>query len=214
MKTNPNSRSALLPALSVLCFAVLLVAFWVQRADLARMRKDLGQLQEQNAGLQKSLASSRVAPEPAAAAPAQEPAAAAPAQEPVAPHPPVVEPNRLALASSEVTSTPEGLVATLRFTPSKTGPLGLLAVAVRMPRGSDVKILGLAPVGSAAYADFSKEISEDGRFAFFQGTLGDEREVQLALSVSGPTTASVKATCGIKPFELAIQAPKTGSRKK
>lgn len=213
MKTNPISRASLLATLPVVCLIILLVAFWIQRADLVRVRKAYGQLQEQNAGLQKNPSSSRAEPGPLAVAPAQAQTPEAVAPQPEA-HPPAVERNRLALAGTEVTSTQGGLIATMRFSPSKTGPLGIVALAVRMPRNSTAKILDIGPVGSAVYDDSSKEVSADGKFAFFQGTLGDEKEVQLFLSVSGPTTASVRGTCGITPFELAIQVPPAKGRGK
>jgi hypothetical protein len=104
----------------------------------------------------------------------------------------------------------------MRFSPSKTGPLGLVALVVRMPRNSDARILDLTPVGRATYTESNKELAENGKFAFFQGTLkpGDEKEVRFALKVSGPTTASMTGSCGLKPFELTIQAPPANGRKK
>ncbi|MEI7901543.1 MAG: hypothetical protein WCK89_14930 [bacterium] len=205
MKTKLPPRASIFIILTLICIVALFVILLKQRTDLAQIKKEYGQLREQNAGLQKNLALSPAQPSPLSVAPAQ----AQPPQTTPLPKPlPEAEPNKLTLTSTLITATPNGLVATLHFTPGKTGPLGLFALAIRMPKNSNARILGLEPVGPATYSDSSKELSADGKFAFCQGTLGDEKDVQVALSVSGPTTVSVRGTCGIKPFELAIQAPK------
>ena len=121
---------------------------------------------------------------------------------------PAPEANGLALAGTETHPIPGGIETTMRFAARKPGPLGLVALAVRLPKNVDARILSLAPFGPAAFADFSKQISEDGRFAFFQGTLGEETNVQFALSVSGPAVANVRGTSGIGAFQLSIQPTK------
>ena len=185
---------------------------WKQRADLSRIKQDYGRLQKEREQLQQNLTSARAESGRPDAVPAQvqtqapkgaqEPRQDAATLQPKA-HPP--EPNRLELAGTEVHPIPGGLSTTMRFTTRKTGPLGLVAMAIRVPKNVDARILDLAPVGPATYSDDSKRVSEDGKFAFYQGTLGEETNVQFALSVSGPATANVRGTRGIGTFQLEIQ---------
>jgi hypothetical protein len=216
MNTESRSRAFIVQVMAVVCIAVLFAAWWKQRADLSRIRGDYGRLREQNEGLQQDLTQARAEPGRSAAAhaqvqpqaskghDAQEPRPGAAALQPKA-HPPAPEPNRLALAGAEVNPIPNGLVTTMRFSASKAGPLGILALVIRLPRDGDATILDLAPVGSTTYADVAKRVSEDGKFAVFQGTMGEATDAQFALSVSGPATADVRGTCGIEPFQLDIQ---------
>jgi hypothetical protein len=231
MKTKDSSRAFIFQALAVVCIAILCVALWKQRADLARITQDYERLRKRSEGLEKDVTQSHAEPGRADAALGQAPTQAPEgvgAQEPrpdaAAPraqgqtsepgqraalqppaHKPEPEPNKLALAGTEAHPVPGGLVTTMRFSPTKTGPLGLVALAIRLPKGVEARILDLAPVGPATYSDDSKTVSEDGKFAFYQGTLGEETNVQFALSVSGPATADVRGTRGIGAFQLDIQ---------
>ena len=47
-------------------------------------------------------------------------------------------------------------------------------------------------------------MSEDGKFAIFQGTPAETGEVAFDLTVSGASTADVRGTCGIHPFKLEL----------
>jgi len=217
MKTNGRFRAYIVWFLSVAGIAIVFAVWWKQQSDLSRVRREYGQLQEQFEGLQRNLATSRAEPGSPVAPGEGVPQVASketgvaeipPDAAPVHPmeQPPVPEPNRLTLEGTEVNTTSEGLVTTLRFSPSKTDPLGVLALVIRLPRDGDASILDLAPVGSTAYSDVSHRVSEDGKFAIFQGTLGESTDVEFALSVSGSATADIRGTCGIEAFQLDIQS--------
>ncbi len=215
MKTDLRSRSFLIRALTVAGVTLLVVSWLIQQNYFSKVRRDYELLQAQNAKLQRDLMQARVeAVQPVAGA-TKTPRAAgvqATSSEPAALSPPVHAPapeaNGLALAGTETHPIPGGIETTMRFAARKPGPLGLVALAVRLPKNVDARILSLAPFGPAAFADFSKQISEDGRFAVFQGTLGEETNVQFALSVSGPAVANVRGTSGIGAFQLSIQPTK------
>ena len=203
-----KSTSRIVVFLAVAGIAVLLAALWKQQADLARIRQDLGRLQEQNDGLRKDLKQAGVEPGQAAAAGGQGQGSAAQeasAAHPVAARPPAPEANKLVLAGTEVQAIPGGLAATLKYTTSKAGPLGQVGLAVRLSRNVEARILDLAPVGPATYSDDSKTVSEDGKFAFFQGTLGEETNVQFTLSVSEPATVEIRGARGVGVLKLDIQ---------
>ena len=198
-------------SLAVVGLAVVIVALWKQQADLARIRRDFGRLQEQDEGLRRDLKQAGVEPGRPVVTGAQGQGSAAPeahqgaAVPQVAAHLPVPGANRLVLAGTAVQAIPGGLVATLKYSPSKAGPFGQVALAARLPRNAEARILDVGPVGPATYADDSKTVSEDGKFAFFQGMLGAETNVQFSLSVSGPVTVDVHGARGIGAFQLDIQ---------
>lgn len=220
MQTRQSSRT-FFQILTVVCIAGLLAVLWKQRTDLARIKKEYGQLREHNAGLQENSTLSRTDPSQLAVAPApmqtQAPEGVAgvktdaspPLQDTAAlpPTPPTPDPaqNRLALAGTEVKPISGGLVATMLFNPSNTDPLGVVAVVVRIPKTSTARILDLAPADSTAYADIGKRVSGDGKFAIFQGTPITVNALKFGLSVSRPETADVRGTCGIGPFKLEIK---------
>ena len=187
---------------------ILLLLLWKQQTDLARLKKDNAFLQQQNLGLlDNSLKPQPVAATPAPPAPAKVPGISAQTAADLRPHPSPSEKNRLIFTGTEITQTTNGLVAIMRFKPSKTGPLGLVAMSVRLPGNIDATIQSIKPLGSAVYDDSDSTVSESGRFAFFQGTLGDEKEVEIALGISSSAQAYIKGSCGIGAFVLDVKPP-------
>lgn len=209
MNTNTPTRIIFLRGITLVGIALLLLLLWKQQAELARLKDNNRQLQEQNMGLLNN--SLQPQPVSAGAAPAEPlpttgsttPAVAGPT--PVK-HPAATERNRLVFTGTEVTQTTNGLIAIMRFKPMKTGPLGLVAMSIRLPNNIDATIQSIKPVGLAQYEDSDSTVSENGRFAFFQGTLGDEKEVEIALGVSGSAQAIIKGSCGIPAMQLDIQS--------
>ena len=120
---------------------------------------------------------------------------------------PEMDPNRpaLILAGAKVAAVPRGLAATLQFSPSKTGPLGPVSVVVRLPEKTNAKILDLSPASSATFTDSSKELSDNGKFAFFIGTPDAAGDVHFTLSLSSPALIDVRGTPGIVPFLMDVQ---------
>jgi hypothetical protein len=106
---------------------------------------------------------------------------------------------------TDVNQTSTGLVATLRFKASKKGPLGMVGMSVRLPGTTEAALQSIKPVGAASYEESEATVSENGRFAFFQGTAGDESDVQIALGVSSPARVYIKGNRGIGFFLLDIQ---------
>jgi hypothetical protein len=245
MKSSEPSYAVIFRALTYLCLAALLFAFWRQQADLSRAKAESGDLRRENELLQKDLAQAggasaaalaaataaqtqaRVMPGNSAAQKRLQAVAAEAAQNgvagagpqaaptPSAAPPPNPDRPRLALAGTTVKpNAGGGLDATLQFSASKPGVLGLVAVAIRLPKDAGGKIIDLVPAGAEKYVDSTKEISADGRFAFFQGTLEEEAEVQFALSVSAPTTVDVRGTRGIGPLLLDVNSSGAAVRTK
>lgn len=120
----------------------------------------------------------------------------------------------LVLARTRVASDADGLCATIRFHATTEDPLGIVAVVVRLPRDGTSRILDLGPAGDAAFESAMKRVSDDGKFAVFQGTAARMDAVEFALTVSAATTADVRGTCGIGPFDLAIAADQATARPK
>ncbi len=232
MKTSRPSYAVIFRILTYLCIAGLLFLFWKQQNDLAAVKAQYGQLQEEKDQLQQDLATAGAAgssqnsamPQPAmTSAPKRHPGAgartaqeiaAADAQQTarhaadVAALVPAPDVNKLILSPTNLTAKPVegGIAATLDFNANKAGPLGLVALAIRIPKESSARIFDLTPViGIEKYTDSTKEISGDGKFAFFQGTLVEDTDVQFTLSVTEPVTALVRGTRGIGPLLLNVQ---------
>lgn len=215
MIENKHLKTRLFLAIAGVGLMLLLLLLWKQQATLNQLKDDNRRLQEQNLGLlNNSLLPQPVATNPAIAPPA-------PPSEPVPPestpaidaHAPQPEKNRLVLSGVDVSQTTNGLVAIMKFKPSKSGPLGLVAMSVRLPPNLNSTIQSLKPLGPAQYTESESTVSEDGRFAFFQGTLGDEPDVQIALGVSSAALAFVKGSCGIGGFQLNIQPTNSPAQK-
>ncbi|MEI7437163.1 MAG: hypothetical protein WCL16_10210 [bacterium] len=222
MKTKMKYRALIV--LPIICIAALLLALWKQQANLSQIKQDYLLLQKQREQLQLDLTSARadvsrrqLAPSQAHTQAAQDTqdhslddstlqlSALQPTKlQPETP-PPVSEPNRLTLAGVEARPVAGGIEAGLKFTPRTNGPLGHVALVVRMPRNVEAIIIDLKPAGAATFSDSNKTISENGKFACFQGTLGEETNIQFTLSVSAPVTADVRGTHGIGAFQLEVQ---------
>jgi len=112
-------------------------------------------------------------------------------------------PNKKA-SSEPGTKTTETLPGT-SVPPIATPPLGLVAMSVRIANNVEATIQSIKPVNSAIFSDSESTVSENGRFAFFQGTAENPDEVEIALSVSGSVQAFIKGTSGINAFQLNIQ---------
>jgi type II secretory pathway pseudopilin PulG len=215
----------------VLAIGIALMAFvlWRQQANLTQVRQQMEKLALENAALQQQTqAPATSAPgQPAEAAPLTEtatPAAEAVATdaavdeaEPAAPTQrreelvatptgpaPMPRSTGLMLAGTHAAPTEGGQRVTMKFTPTTTEPLGIIALVVRLPRDSASRILDLAPEGSMAFANVSKRISDDGKFAVYHGTPESIAAIEFALSVSGTAVADVRGTCGIGAFDLSF----------
>ncbi|MBA4386614.1 MAG: hypothetical protein C0404_01455 [Verrucomicrobia bacterium] len=115
------------------------------------------------------------------------------------------QPGKLTLAGTAVKQTRNGLAATIRFSAGPATQPESLSLIVRLPRTGNARILDLASDDSVKYSGIGKRVSEDGKFAIFQGTPEPLSSAQFLLEVSGPTTADIRGTCGIEPFQLGIQ---------
>lgn len=209
MNTSNQAFSRLILGLALAGLALLLLLLWRQQADLARLQKNNDQLQAQNlALLNNTLQPQPTLSNPAPTALPDNTPDASPSPEalPATPHLEPPERNRLAFEGADVAPTPTGLVATLRFKATHTGPLGLVGMSVRLPNNIPATIQSINSAGTARFEDGESTISESGRFAFFHGTLGDEREVRIALGVSGSAEAYIKGSAGIGYFKLDIQS--------
>lgn len=199
MNTPTPVRPLLLRISITLVLVILLLLLFKQQADLARLKKNIGELQSQNTALLNNTLQPQQVAEPALTA-TQENVTLPPAA-----HPPEPERNRLEFIGTDVTQTTNGLVAIMRFKATKTGPLGLVAMSVRLPHNLGARIHSLSPVDPAKFSDSDATVAESGLFAFFQGTVGDEAELQIALAVSGPAQAFIKGSRGIPAMQLDIQ---------
>jgi len=210
MKTTRSYRAFILQILPFICIAALLAGWCKQRADLDLIKKECGRLREQNAELMKNRTPSRAESSKLAPVPDQAQTEVSRLVQDPAPvksdaRIPKVDPAKLALTATEVKSIAGGLVTAMRFHSCSTGQIGLVALTIRMPRNVNARILDVKPVGSATYSEDSKEVSGDGKFAFYQGSVGAETNVEFSLSVSGAATVDVIGTCGIGAFKLDIQ---------
>ncbi len=203
MLTQPNARLLLLTTLVV--SGVLLVALWHQRSQLMQLKQDYGRLAEQNQTLQLTLQQTRAEVDERLVSMAAVRGKTAALAVPATPLPPSApEPKQLVWGGAEVTPISGGLLATLQFKPTKTGPLGDLFLAVEVPPTTAVKILDLKSVGATPMAHSRQRVLRDGKFAIFQGKPGDGNVIKLGVSVSGPVTVDVRGSCGITPFQLDI----------
>jgi len=200
MNINAPLRTWMTRSITVAGIAILLLLLWRQQSELARLKADYSQLQGQNLAAQTSSSQPQQVPPPPAAPSKHNVIKTSPI-----PHPSPTDKNRLVYSGTVVVQNTTGLVATLHFKSTKTGPLGLLLMSVRMPNDIDAAIQTIQPAGSANYEENESSVSENGRFATFQGILGDEKDVAIALGVSGPTRVFVKGSCGIPAIQLDIQ---------
>lgn len=216
MSEHPRS-TPWLAMVAVLALAAGLVWLTQHRAS-ARAAAERAVLQQENEAMRAELSRLRASAPVEVATSTVAAAAVAVAEAPVkAPVGPTTVPtptgdappprfDGLQLAGTHVVPVPEGLKATLRFTPTTTDPLGVVAVVVRLPRDGDSRILDLGQSGGEAMGKLFKRVSEDGKFVVFQGTAEAVSALEFGLTVSGPATADVRGTCGIGPLSLAITA--------
>lgn len=216
MSEHPRS-TPWLAMVAVLALAAGLVWLTQHRAS-ARAAAERAVLQQENEAMRAELSRLRASAPVEVATSTVAAAAVAVAEAPVkAPVGPTTVPtptgdappprfDGLQLAGTHVVPVPEGLKATLRFTPTTTDPLGVVAVVVRLPRDGDSRILDLGQSGGEAMGKLFKRVSEDGKFVVFQGTAEAVSALEFGLTVSGPATADVRGTCGIGPLSLVITA--------
>ena len=232
MTTPSRQQTNPVQLLLLVVVALLTLTLWRQRTDTELIEKEYQELARQKLELEqkKARATTAAVPAPAAvvtesdvsaaaqaevqavpapvAPVAETPAAKAPPAPDLVPTPtgfaPAPSGAGLNLAGTHVAPVEGGLRTTMQFNPTTTDPLGLVAIVVRLPRDVDSKILELVPVGSMKYADISGRVSEDGKFAVFQGTPESVAALEFALSVSGPAVADVRGTTGIGAFDLQV----------
>lgn len=199
---------------SLIMWPAVIIGILILLFILRRQQVSLSRLEVENRALQSRLEAASTAPAetPPPAAPSEQIPPPPPPTPAATPHPEPPAKNQLSLAGTEVVQTTTGLVAIMHFKPAKSGPLGLVALSVRLPASSEIRIQSLRPNGSATYEDSDASVAGDGHFAFFQGTLGDERAVDIALGISGAARAFVKGSCGINAFQLDVQPDKATIR--
>ncbi len=117
---------------------------------------------------------------------------------------PAPQSSGLALADTRVNAIEGGVRANLIFKSSQDKPLGLVAIVVRLPADSSASILGIAPTEPAQFSDTSSRVSEDGKFAVFNGAAQTAGDIMFALDLSGDAVADVRGTTGIGPFDLIV----------
>jgi hypothetical protein len=110
----------------------------------------------------------------------------------------------LAFAGTSGEATGDGTLARLNFKATRTDAIGLLAVVVRLPIDSDGRILAFEPGPEATFGNITKRISDDGKFALYQGTAGELQSLEMRLSISGSAVADVRGTCGVGPMKVRI----------
>ncbi len=110
----------------------------------------------------------------------------------------------LDLVDTTAVETATGIRTTMRFLPTITDPVGIVAVVVRLPGDGEARIQDLAMTGSMKYAEVAKRISEDGKFAVMQINAEMVEDLQVELDVDSPVTADVRGTAGIGPYDLQI----------
>jgi hypothetical protein len=112
----------------------------------------------------------------------------------------------MVLADIQSSAVEGGIEATVKFSPTSNDPLGVVAVVVRLPEDRDGRILALRLVGASGLTDVSSRISDDGKFAVFNGTANQVEDLNVVLTVSDPVTADFRGTSGIGPYDLLIEA--------
>ncbi len=115
----------------------------------------------------------------------------------------VAEPETLRLLPPSVQSVDEGLVVRLSFESATAEPPDLVALVVRIPAGSGARIVKFDAADPAAFANAKGKTDASGTFAVIQGSPAASA-VAFDLTVSGPVTATVRGSNGIKDFEIDI----------
>ena len=95
-----------------------------------------------------------------------------------------------------------GLGAQLDFDHAVDEPVGIVALEVRLPNGSDSRIVRCEVVSDAPLANVMTRISDDGKFAVYHGTAMQAGPFSLNVEVTAPVVADVRGTAGIGPYDL------------
>lgn len=110
----------------------------------------------------------------------------------------------LDLVDSSAVETASGIRTTLRFLPTISEPIGIVAVVVRLPADAPATIQDIQMTGGMKYAEVAKRVAEDGKFAVMQIHAEMVEDLQVQLDLSGPAVADVRGTAGIGPYDLQI----------
>lgn len=110
----------------------------------------------------------------------------------------------LELVDSSAVETASGIRTTLRFMPTISDPVGIVAVVVRLPKDDSGSITDIQLTGDMKYADVAKRIAEDGKFAVVQIHAETVENLQVQLDLSGPAVADMRGTAGIGPYDLQV----------
>ena len=196
--TAPSSPGRRFPAAGYLVAALLAVIVLILWRNQSAMKSNLDMLSARNAELEEKLAAAespvegRVRSEPAS-----EERQAAPVAEPAT--------ETIRLNTPSVEKTAEGLTAHLEFEPDAShGPLDLIALVVRIPGESVARIVAFEPADKGRFSDIRQRVDEKGKFAIFQGTPDKLKKLRFDLTVSGPVTATVRGSKGIRAFEIIV----------
>lgn len=110
------------------------------------------------------------------------------------------------LMEANAKAVADGLVATMNFNSTSNAPMEEFALVVRLPKRSDARILNLEPADPSHYTDASTQVYPNGKFAIFRGIRKTSGNTAFNLALSGPETADVRSTSGMKPFLLKVDA--------
>lgn len=110
----------------------------------------------------------------------------------------------LQLAGVTAEATADGTLAQLSFKPTIQDALGLVAIVVRIPVDGDGRIVSLAPGPDSKFTEVATRVSEDGKFAVYQGQAGQMKSLDFRLQVSGSAVADVRGTTGIGAMKLRV----------
>lgn len=116
-----------------------------------------------------------------------------------------LEEPKLVVGTAKITGTSEGPVATIPLDLSGTQSIGQVVLVAFIPQKSDARILDLSPAERMPWSGVQKRISDDGRFAAFQGIPEGTDRLLFRLSVSEPVVVTIKGNCGIDPFEIELR---------
>jgi len=201
---------------------VLAWAYWNQRLETQRMREEMAQLQQQLDGRGAVAPSARTDDITGNAFEADTESESPPVNQPaevdlseaevyqnmvMTPTGMAAEPRSdgLALVDTHTTvSDGVGIRTVLKFDPTVSDPLGVIAVVVRLPKSGAARVLDFSPGGNMKYSDIFSRVSEDGKFGVFQIVAESLENFEVMLTVTEPVVADIRGTCGIGPFDLTI----------
>lgn len=127
---------------------------------------------------------------------------------------PVEEPETLFLQEPSVHQSADGLVARFEFKPDEEIQLPeQITLVVRVPTGSDSRIISLDPVNGPSYSRVATVVNAKGNLVMIEGSPSDLEALVFELTVSAPVRATVRGTKGIAPFEIDIRSDSATVRK-